>query len=71
MTNTDLELAELLELKRKYKFDCADVEEQTQAALKRELAAQKKQLTAEYAAMITKAISERLKPIILEVLQDE
>ena len=66
----DASLAELVELRRKYKADCASVEAQVQA-LKRELAAQKDKLTAEYVAKLANAIAERLKPILTEVLRED
>ena len=70
-SDSDASLAELVELRRKYKADCASVEAQVQAALKRELAAQKDKLTAEYVAKLANAIAERLKPILTEVLRED
>lgn len=71
MADEDGNVAELYELKKKYGKDCATLEADVQQRLATELSDQKKVLAEKYVEDLAKAIAQRLKPILLEVLKDE
>ena len=71
MSEENGKLAELLELKRKYRQDCADLETSIQQRLASELEDKKKALADKFAEDLATAIAQRLKPLLREVLTNE
>ena len=70
MPDEDGNVAELVELKKKYRKDCAALEADVQQRLATELSGQKKALAEKYAEDLAKAIAQRLKTLLQEVLSE-
>lgn len=63
-------VAELLELKRKYRKDCADLEAEVKNRLVAELSDKKRELAEKYADDLAKVIAQRLKSLLMEAIID-
>ena len=62
-------LAQLLELKQKYKADCETIELELTTRHQREEEERKAAITNEYVDKLAAIITERIKPLISEVLK--
>jgi len=69
------EAAQLLEIKRNYRSEIAELEVATRMKLNAELREKKKELADRWATQLTEKILEKiaasLKPILLEVLRED
>jgi hypothetical protein len=70
VNNSEDDAATLVELKRSYKEDCDELEAEIRMRLNLEQSERKQELTTAYVERLAKAIADRLKPLLLEVLKD-
>ncbi len=72
---SESEVAKLLDLKRGYRSELAELEVAQRMKLNAELAEKKRELVEKYAAQLAEKITEKvvasLKPMLMEVFRDE